>query len=30
MSSMSCLVGSPYIAHYGATKAYIRNIAEGL
>jgi uncharacterized protein len=30
MSSMSCLVGSPYITHYGATKAYIRNLAEGL
>ena len=30
MSSMSCLVGSPYITHYGASKAYIRNLAEGL
>lgn len=30
VSSMSCLVGSPYITHYGASKAYIRNIAEGL
>ena len=30
MSSGAGLVGSPYYAHYGATKAYNINLAEGL